>query len=155
MREFKEIAAENNLKTLIKSAFDTDLPVSGAWGYSQLQATIIGANPAEVPLSQLEHMLTSMRAYLEMNMTRTEEQRYGSINVNELKRETFCEKGITYHKVTYEITAIPEALYASFIDEYKANYGKEEFDLAQHFQKRKEATLTRIITHWFDVSKII
>ena len=155
MQKFQEIAADSDLKTVIRSAFDTDLPVRGAWGYSQSQATIIEANPTEIPLPQLEHMLASMRAYLEMNMTRSEEQRYGSINVNELERETVSEKGLAYHKVSYEVTAIPESLYASFIDEYKENYGKEGFDLARHFQKRKEATLTRLIIHWFEVSKII
>ncbi len=43
------------------------LAVAGAWGYTQKLATIIEST--DLPLTQLEHMLASMRTYIEMNMT--------------------------------------------------------------------------------------
>jgi hypothetical protein len=88
-------------------------------------------------------------------MTLEKEERYGSINVNETHREQIKINGLIFDKVIYEITAIHENIYASFIHEYKEGYGKENFDLHDHFKRRKEATLTRVVTHWFEVSKVI
>jgi predicted small secreted protein len=155
MSTFKQIVANNDLKKVIKSAFDTDLALNGAWGYTKPFATILEANENHIPLPQLEHMIISMRTYLEMNMTLEKEARYGSINVNEISREQIQEKDMVYDKVTYEITAIREDIYTKFINEYKEGYGTEDFDLNKHFERRKEATLKRVVIHWFEVSKVI
>ena len=138
---------------VIKSAFDTDLEVNGAWGYTQSLATVI--EHTDLPILQLEHTLASMRAYIEMNMTQEKKDRYGSINLNETSREQIQKDGSTYDKVTYEITAMKEETYALFINEYKEGYGTEVFDLNEHFKRRKEATLSRVIIFWFNVSNTI
>jgi len=88
-----------------------------------------------------------MRAYLEMNMTLSEHERYGAINLNEIKRELEDE----YEKVSYEISAIKELEYNGFITEYKENLEKADFDMNEHFAKRKEATLKREVIYWFKV----
>ena len=155
MPQFIQIPSDENIQNVIRSAFDTELPVSGGWGYSKNEATLFESNKDALPLKQLEHMLASMRAYIEMNMTLPEAQRYGSINLNELSRETVEEDGTVYDKVSYEISAMKESVYADFINEYKEGYGKEDFDIEDHFSRRKEATLTRVLTHWFDVGKIM
>ena len=153
MSEFKQITSNNDLKEVIKSAFDTDLEVSGAWGYTQALATII--EKTDLSTIQLEHTLASMRAYIEMNMTQEKEERYGSINLNETSREQIQVEGLIYDKVLYEITAIKEDTYALFINEYKEGYGTDGFNMNEHFKRRKEATLTRMETYWFEVSQII
>ncbi len=152
MSTFKQITSNNNLKEVIKSAFDTDLDVNGGWGYTQSLSTVI--EETELSAIQLEHTLSSMRAYIEMNMTKEKAERYGSINLNETSREQIQKDGFTYDKVVYEITAMKEDTYALFIKEYKKGYGTEGFDLNEHFKRRKEATLTRVIIHWFEVSNI-
>lgn len=153
MSDFKQIENNDNIRQMIKSAFDTDMALSGAWGYTQILATVIEST--DLPVPHLEHTLASMRAYIEMNMTQEKEERYGSINLNETSREQIKTDKFIYDKVTYEITAMKEDVYASFINEYKEGYGKEEFDLNDHFKRRKEATLRRVITYWFEVSKLI
>ena len=75
----------SGLKRDIKTAFDSDLPVTGSWGYTKDDVTIIEAS--NMPLKQIEHIFASMRAYVEMNMTLQEGERYGSINLNEKTRE--------------------------------------------------------------------
>ncbi len=150
MISFEKLSNDDSVRDVIQSAFNSNLPVEDSWGYEQEDATIITST--EMPYKQLEHMFASMRAYLEMNMIQEESKRYGSINVNELSRDTLKQNTVTYHQVKYEITAIKELLYTEFIKEYKENYGKETFDLARHFQKRKEATLRREVTHWFKLS---
>jgi len=155
MSKFIKIPAQEPIAQVIRSAFDTELPVSGAWGYSQEEATVLEANPNALPLSQIEHMLASMRAYLEMNMTLKEHERYGSINLNELSREAVKENDRVFDKVSYEISAMKETVYAAFINEYKEGYKKEGFDLEDHFNRRKKETLTRVVIHWFDTAKIV
>jgi len=146
MKIFKEIVVEENLQELIKVAFNTDLNISGAWGYSKELSTVIEQGN-ESKSNQLEFTLATMRAYLEMNMTLNEEERYGAINLIELSRENIDK----YEKVIYEISAIKEQEYKKFIEEYKENLEKEDFDMADHFNRRKESTLKREVIHWFKV----
>jgi len=47
-----------------------------------------------------------------------------------------------------------ETIYANFINEYKENYGKKDFDLTAHFKAREAATLTREVTQWFETTKL-
>jgi len=154
MPTFAPLHKETNIQKLIKETFDADLPLSGDWGYSKEKSTIIDSLPQGMPLPQLQHMLTTIRAHLEMNITQEAENRYGGINANEKAREESKTDAGIFNKVTYEITGIKEDLYNAFIKEYKKGYGKEEFDLNAHFQRRKEATLTRKIVHYFEVSHI-
>lgn len=153
MVQFEQLKSDNDLKEVIKSAFDTDLAISGAWGYTKEQATIIESSNA--PLKQLEHMLASMRAYIEMNMTLPQEERYGSINLNETGREQIQDGKLIYDKVTYEITAMKEDQYTAFINEYKEGLGKEGFDITKHFEERKKATLTRNEDYWFEIHQVL
>ena len=154
MQTFQHIPNDTPIQEVILAAFDTKMDVSGGWGYTKEDATCFTANPQKLPIAQLEHMLSSMRAYLEMNMTLPDEKRYGSINVNERAREEVSENSRIFHHVTYEVTGMKESDYADFIDEYKEGYGKEDFDMELHFKRRKEATLTRTVSYWFDVTQI-
>jgi len=147
---FEELKSDNDLKQIIKSAFDVDLDITGSWGYTQSLSTSIGN--VTVPLPQLEHMFASMRAYVEMNMTQDKEVRYGSINLNEISREHIVNDSLLYDIVTYKLTAMREDIYADFINEYKECYGKDDFDLSEHFKRREFSTLTREVTHWFEIT---
>jgi len=154
MTSFKKLQEDMDIQTLIKETFDADLPLSGSWGYSKEKATLLASLPEGMTLPQLEHMLTSIRAHLEMNITQAADSRYGAINANERSREEIRDSEKVYDKVTYEITAMKEDIYNTFIQEYKEGYGKEEFDLNEHFKRRKEATLTREIVHYFEVTAL-
>ena len=153
MIEFKQLQGDNDLKEVIKSAFDADLALSGAWGYTKELATIIEST--EVPLRQLEHMVASMRTYIEMNMTLPEDERYGSINLNETGREQIKIDDLVYDKVSYEITAMKEKTYTAFINEYKEGLGSKGFDITEHFNERKKATITRNEMYWFEVHQTL
>jgi len=149
MSLFQTLKSEGDLKEVIKSAFDSDLDIIGAWGYTEAEATHI--LHTDMPYTQFEHIFASMRAYVEMNMTREEAERYGSINLTEKSREEIKNAQGTFHKVSYALTAMKESLYTAFIKEYKEGHGEKEFDLNLHFKKRKEATLHREVTHWFKI----
>jgi len=148
MPTFKAITSTDPIKAIIKSAFDLDTDLSGGWGYTQHDATHIH-NTNNMPADQFEHTLATMRAYIEMNMTLKEDERYGSINPNETSRELVVINNTTYEKVIYTVTAMKEDIYANFINEYKKGYGTADFDMSDHFRRRKEATLSRSVEHWF------
>jgi hypothetical protein len=154
MPTFKKLQENSNIHELIKATFETDLALAGSWGYTKEKSTIIEALPKGMPLAQLEHMVTSIRAHLEMNITQEQESRYGGINANEKAREESKNDTGIFNKVTYEITAMKEDIYTAFIKEYKEGYGKEDFDLSDHFKRREGATLTREVVHYFEVSHI-
>jgi hypothetical protein len=154
MSTFQKIQNDTNIQQTIKDTFDVELSMEGNWGYTKENASVIKSVQNEMPLNQLEHMITSMRAHIEMNLTQEENNRYGAINANERARETIHNDALVYDKVTYEITAIKEDLFKAFILEYKEGYEKESFDLSEHFSRRKSATLTREIVHYFEVSNI-
>lgn len=149
MSTFELPRNNDDLREIIKTAFDADLDISGDWGYTQKGATII--HTTNVPVAQFEHMFASMRAYIEMNMTLEPEDRYASINLNETDREVVTLNAISYDKVSYQVTAMNEQVCNAFINAYKAGYGKEDFDMTAHFNQRKEATLTRTVIHWFQL----
>jgi len=149
---FEELKSDNDLKQIIKSAFDVDLDIAGSWGYTQELSTII--HSTDTPLVQMEHIFASMRAYVEMNMTQEKEIRYGSINLNEVSRKKIVKDTLLYDVVTYKLTAMKEDIYAHFIKEYKEGYGKNNFDLSEHFTRRENSTLTREVTHWFETTQL-
>jgi len=150
---FQNIQQGDEIKKVVKSAFDVDLDISGEWGYDQENALVIHTFDGE--LFQLEHMLASMRAYIEMNMTVSEENRYGAINVNEKKRDIIRKNNKVYDKIVYEISAMPEKMYEEFIAEYKEKYETADFDIQEHFKRRKEATIVLEKVFWFDISNTI
>jgi len=153
MPQFEDLKSDNDLKEILKSAFDADLDISGSWGYSKELSTII--HSTDNPLPQFEHMFASMRAYVEMSMTQEASERYGSINLNEIDRERLTIDNQTYDKVTYKVSAIKESVYNTFITEYKDGYGQKDFDIAAHFKRREEATLSREVTHWFEIHQTL
>ena len=152
MITFEKLQETLDIRELIKTTFETDLELAGGWGYTKEDATIIEAIPPNMTLNQLEHMITSIRAHLEMNITQVKESRYGAINTNERAREESSNSDTISNKVTYEITGIKEDIYNAFSKEYKEGYDKKEFDLNEHFKKRKEATLTREVVHYFEIT---
>ena len=137
----------DDIKEVLKAAYDVELEVSGGWGYDENSPTIIGKNNQSTK-NQLQYILASMRTNLEMNITQPKEKRYGGINVEEKSRESLGE----LDRVTYEVSAMKESDYTTFIQEYKDNFGKIDFDLDEHFKKRKEATIKRKIVYFFKYS---
>ncbi len=151
MMKFEKLQESLDIEELVKTTFGLDLELSGGWGYTKDRPSIIKEIPANMTLAQLEHTITSIRANLEMNITQEKDGRYGAINANEKAREEKIDSSITLHKVTYEITGIKEDIYNAFCNEYKEGYGKREFDLNEHFKRRKEATVVREVIHYFEI----
>jgi hypothetical protein len=148
MQPFATIDPEGDLAAMIERVYETRLEVSGGWGYTPDSATRLHALP--VSKMQVQFNLAYMRSYLEMNITRTPQERYGGIDLQETSRR---REG-TLEEVHYRVSGIPETLYNAFIDEYKAGYGRDDFDINDHFARRNDATLVRNVSYWFDLSDL-
>jgi len=146
--KFKQIEKVDNIKEVIKNLFDADLNISGGWGYDEKSASIVESLEG-VHVDQFLHMFASIRANIEMNATLDEKNRYGGINLTFKERKTIELDNKTYEIFTFGITAMKEKEYAKFIKEYKHGYGKKEFDLADHFKRRKKSTIEREVDYWF------
>ncbi len=144
--EFKPIEKVDSIQEVIKNLFDVTLDISGGWGYDYKSATLVKSLEN---VDQFLHMFASMRAHIEMNATLEKADRYGGINLTLKERKTLTIDSKTYEVVTYHLTAMREEDYTHFIKEYKDGYGKKEFDLASHFDRRKKSTIERKVDYWF------
>ena len=147
---FSKVTIDGDIKDIIKSLFDMDFDISGGWGYSRQEASII-LDDKSMPIKQREHIIASMRSYIEMNVTQDKDTRYAGINLQESSREEMIKDDEVYHKITYAITAILESRYKELMKEYKEGYETDEFDMTKHFEDRKESTLTRVEEYWFKI----
>ena len=145
---FSKVSIDGEIKEIVKSLFDMDLEISGGWGYSRQEASMI-LDDKSMPIKQREHIIASMRSYIEMNITQDSNNRYAGINLQESSREEIINGDKVYHRVTYTITAILETKYKALMKEYKEGYETKEFDMVKHFEDRKEETLTRVEDYWF------
>ena len=138
----------DDIAGVIEDAFNAKLNISGGWGYDNKSAVVVES--LDIPIDQFLHMYANVRANLEMNMTLESDERYGGISPTFLEGKQIEIENKAYDMITFEITAMKETIYANFIQEYKDNYGKnEDFDLSDHFKRRKESTITIQSDFWF------
>ena len=145
--EFKQIDLDNNIQTVIKEIFNVELSISGGWGYDSNSVTII--EKLNMPINQFTQMFATMRLNIEMNLTLEENERYTGINTTFEDSKKLEVNNEIYDVFSFKVTAMKEKEYANFIKEYKDGYGKEEFDLSEHFKRRTQSTISRNIDCWF------
>lgn len=145
---FDTIPPVDDLGGVIEDVFGVKLDIKGGWGYDDKTAVEVG-DLKDIETDQFLHMFGSIRANVEMNLTLEEEDRYGGINLHLEELKEFDINGKNYKVATYTITAMPEKKYAGFIQEYKDNYGKKEFDLDAHFKAREESTIKITADIWY------
>ena len=143
---FPKPSRVENLKKFIKDNFEVELPVSGGWGYSE--DDIVFIEQSNLPIKQIEHIFATIRANISMNLLLPKEDKYGGINLKEKSREE--KDGIEI--VEYIVEAIKNDIYEELINEYKAGYGKDDFDMEAHFKKREDATLRVVERFYFKIA---
>ncbi len=146
--DFKILEPVEDIRNIIKDAFELDLNIQGGWGYDNSTATVVN-DLENMNLEQFVHTFATIRAILEMNLTLDEDKRYGGINASFEESKKFEINSKSYDVLTFKITAMNEKIYAKFIQEYKDKYGKEDFDLEKHFKQREENTISRYVDYWF------
>ncbi len=152
IKNFEKAQDVENIKETIKNIFDLDLEVSGGWGYNQQSALKI--EKIESSFEQFAHTFAIMRANVEMNIMQDESNRYSGLNVHIEDKDEITKDDITYKIISFKITATQTEQNNKFIKEYKENYGKADFDITEHFLKRKEAAITRTTECWFNTTDI-
>lgn len=143
MSEFVKITDKGDIRKIIKDTFNADLDISGGWGYDEKSAVIV--HSLHVDKEQFFGMFATIKATIELSILKQEDERYSGINPSIKNIETLGD----FTKVDFEISAIKKQTYNELIKEYKDGYGKRDFDLEKHFEKRKSATLHANMTCWF------
>ncbi|MEA3523226.1 MAG: MOSC domain-containing protein [Campylobacterota bacterium] len=151
--KFEKAQDVEDIRETIRDIFDLDLDISGGWGYNQQSALKI--RKIESSFEQFAHTFAIIRSNVEMNIMQEEANRYSGLNVHVENQEKITKNKIDYKVVSFKITATATKQNKEFIKEYKENYGKENFDIQEHFQKRKNSEITRIIECWFDTTSMI
>jgi hypothetical protein len=146
--KFEKLPEVDDISGVLEDVFGIKLDVTGGWGYNN--NTALQVQSLDIPLNQFFQMFATMRANIEMNLTLDEELRYGGINVTQLDHKEFEIENIKFDVVTFKITGIKEKIYNHFIQEYKDKYGKEDFDLENHFKQREENTIKIESDFWFN-----
>jgi len=144
---FKKLPEVDNISEVINDVFGVQLDISGGWGYDTSMPVII--NSLDIPKDQFFHMFGSIRANIQMNLSLEEDERYGAINVILDDKKKSTVDNFEYDIIKFKVSAIKEKEYAEFIQEYKDNYGKKEFDIGDHFKRREASTLKLIDTIYF------
>jgi hypothetical protein len=145
---FEKVPTVDNISEVIEETFGVKLDISGGWGYDDKSAVVV--HSLDMPIDQFLFMFSSIRANIEMNMTLDEDDRYGGINTEFIDGTQIEINNKAYDMISFEITAMKESTYAYFIQEYKDNYGiNKDFDLDEHFKKRKENTIHLKQEYWF------
>lgn len=146
--DFDKVPPVDDISGVLEDVFGIKLDVQGGWGYDNKTALVVDS--IDVPVDQFVHMFASMRANVQMNLTLEDEDRYGGINVIFKEVKQFEIEDKIYDIFTFIITAMPEKVYSDFIHEYKDNYGKNpDFDMTDHFKRRKENTIEIESDFWF------
>lgn len=145
--DFEKLPAVDDISGVIEDIFSVKLDIKGGWGYDNNSA--LEVQSLNIPAEQFFHTFASMRANIEMNLTLEEKERYGGINLTFLEHKEFIIENISYDIVTFKINAMKEEKYKQFIQEYKDNYGKKEFDLSKHFKQREKNTIELKSDYWF------
>ena len=151
MVEFEKIKGGDDIAEVIKSAFGVDLDVSGGWGYDEQSIVIVKS--LNMTKNQFTHMFARIRATIEMSLTLEDGYGYSGLNLKELQNQELIINKENYEKITFEISGMNEKIYKKFIKEYKDGYGKNDFDLEDHFKRRKENTIIRNEDYWFKFVK--
>lgn len=145
--DFDKLTPVDDISGVLEDVFGLKLDVYGGWGYDN--NSVLKVRNINIPKKQFFHTFASMRANIEMNLILDEDQRYGGINVSEIQNSELKVDNKTYEVVTFKITAMKEKKYNDFIQEYKDNYGKDDFDIAKHFKDREENTIEINQDFWF------
>jgi hypothetical protein len=145
--EFKALENISNIKEVISDIFDITLDISGGWGYDANSSLII--NSLDMPTNQFLNLFAMVRANMEMNITLDKDSRYSGINISLKEQKNIDIDDKSYQVVSFEITAMNEKIYKAFISEYKENSNKDGFDLSNHFKRRDESRITRVVDYWF------
>lgn len=145
--EFKPLEKVDSTKEVIKDVFGADLDISGGWGYDRESAVVV--HSLAMAIDQFLNLFATVRANIEMNLTMEEDERFGGINVSFENMMEMTVDNRKYDVATFKISGMKEKIYNQFIKEYKEGYGKKEFDMADHFERRKQNTVERIVDFWF------
>ena len=154
------ISSEKNPKKVIRSIFQSDLPISGGWGYSKENAVIINKEDPivskNIPFDgvSIEYNFVELRIHAELQIFRAGSERCTGIEWNFLKQSLKNHEGRYYDVLFFEVTAISFAELKILEKERKNKDGSQlsKAELKFCIDKKDSKTIRYTTEYWFDIS---
>lgn len=128
--------------------------ISGGWGYSQDEATIIQIDNTDKGI-EMEYAFLQGRTYLEAIAFMPEEQRFAGIEFEKTGQSLFHDKdGKPYDVIKMKVIAFKESDYEFLKNDWETHnaYEGDEVGMQKHNSLRNSKQIEYEITGWFDIS---
>ena len=162
MKPIDEIRSRESPRQILAHDFKTmgELPIRGGWGYSMADACIIDKNDRVVnpatPFNgvAIEYVFVEKRIYEELIIFRSDGEQFSDIKWKLLQQDVVPTGPRMFDKLTFAITAIPDADWYLLKAEWEGPPGhtNPDFDLAAHLRRRQELTIRFQREFWFDIT---
>jgi len=137
-----------------------ELPIRGGWGMGQEDACVIEKDdPAAMPGFSFDPWriiwtFVEKRIYLELIVTRAEDDRFSGIGWDLLERKTVHENGRIFEWMNVEVSAFRDNDWESLRAEWEGEngYSSPTFDVEAHYKRRDACRVVKPRAFCFDVT---
>jgi len=137
-----------------------ELPIRGGWGMGQEDACVIEKDdPAAIPGFSFDPWkiiwtFVEKRIYMELIVTRAQDDRFSGITWDLLERKTVHENGRVFEWMNFEVSAFQDSDWESLRAEWEGENGcsSPDFDIEAHFKRRDACRVVKPRAYWFDVT---
>ena len=137
-----------------------ELPISGGWGMGQEDACVIEKNdPVAIPGFSFDPWriiwtFVEKRIYMELIVTRAQDDRFSGITWTLLERKAVHEGGRIFEWMNYEVSAFRHSDWESLRAEWEGEngYSSPDFDVKTHLRRREACRVVTPRSYWFDVT---
>lgn len=155
-----QLPSNLNPRNVIKECFKKDLPIRGGWGYTQEDCVILDKNDdtvnKSIPFNGIgyEHLFAEKRLYIELIVSRPENDRYSEIKWSLQKQSLVNSGGKSFDKLIFDVTAFHDSDWEKLKSEFEGPNGIKSpgFDAEAHERKRNELMVKFESIFWFDIT---
>ena len=154
---------ENSPRELFREVFETDLPISGGWGYSQDTCVAIEKDDDAVDQEQvfdglaIESEFVKFRLYSELRVFREPGDMFQGIEWQQTSQKLIEENGRTFDVVRFYVRAWTERDWEALTKMFTE--GREFLNDPSGLSKFKEERKRRVCQFeaefWFDVTSFV
>ena len=165
--QIPQITTQESPRKVISALFkslDTELPISGGWGYSKQDAVVIDKNDPVVPKDQhfdglgIERIFVEKRIYTELIISRPPNLQYAGIEWKLIKQALRSDNDRKFDFMTYNVTAFARPDWEELKKEWEGILENAESSedlkskFEEHSKKRESKMQSYTAEYWFDIT---
>jgi len=138
----------------------SELPISGGWGYSKEDAVVIDKNESTVSGDMpfdgvgIEYVFVEKRIYEELIVFRPKEDRYFGIEWNLLLQKSVRDDNKSYDVLSFEVTAFPNSVWQKVQVDLENHYKPQvsDIEIKTILKEYGENQIKYTTEYWFDIT---